>query len=473
MDTTQRNVERVKVMSNLLLARLQFGVTTIYHFFFVPLSIGMVFLIAIMETAYVVKRDEKYKTMAQFWGKLFLINFAVGVVTGILQEFQFGMNWSNYSRFVGDVFGAPLAIEALVAFFMESTFLGIWIFGWERISKRLHLLSIWLVAIGTMLSAFWILTANAFMQEPVGYTMNNGHAEMSNFAALITNPQLWLEFPHVIFGALATGAFFIAGVSAYQLLRKYSVEIFKRSFKIAISIGLVSSILVAAVGHAQAQHLIKAQPMKMAASEALWNTSSEHAPWTLFAFINDSAKKDSMQIQIPDALSILAYNRTSGRVEGMNQLQAQYQQKYGPGNYIPPVRTTFWSFRLMVLAGTLMILLTLYGMFAMSKDRLLNRRKYLWMMVWGIALPFIANTMGWIMTEIGRQPWVVFGLLKTANGVSPTVSAAEVFTTLIGFALVYGILAIIDVYLFVKFIRQGLDEKQPVNVGEASVLSTL
>ncbi|WDL95937.1 cytochrome ubiquinol oxidase subunit I [Alicyclobacillus sp. ALC3] len=444
-------------MSNLLLARLQFGVTTVYHFLFVPLTIGLVFLIAVMETAYVVTNNETYKKMAKFWGKLFLINFAVGVVTGIMQEFQFGMNWSSYSRFVGDVFGAPLAVEALVAFFLESTFLGVWVFGWDKVSRRVHLLSIWLVAIGTTLSAFWILTANAFMQEPVGYVVRNGHAEMSSFGALITNRQLWLEFPHVWFAALATGAFFVAGISAYHLLRKNSVHVFKRSFHIAATIAVIASLLVAVVGHEQAQHLVTAQPMKMAASEALWNTSPEHAPWTVVAGINSADHKNSFAIQIPYALSILAYNKTQGKVEGINQLQAQYVKEYGPGNYIPPVAVTFWSFRIMVVAGGLMILLALYGLYASMKDRLERSRRFLKTMVIAIFLPYLANTMGWIMTEIGRQPWAVFGLLKTTNGVSPTVPAAMVLTSLIGFAAVYGVLAVVDVYLLVKYLRQHPD----------------
>ncbi|MHB1681459.1 MAG: cytochrome ubiquinol oxidase subunit I [Bacilli bacterium] len=456
-------------MSNLILARLQFGVTTVYHFLFVPLTIGLIFLIAIMETAYVMKGNDAYKKMAKFWGKLFLINFAVGVVTGIMQEFQFGMNWSSYSRFVGDVFGAPLAVEALVAFFLESTFLGMWLFGWDKLPAKIHLLAVWLVAIGTTLSAFWILTANAFMQEPVGYIIRNGHAEMSNFFALISNPQLWLEFPHVWLGALSTGAFFVMGVSAYHLLRRNSTEVFKRSFHLAVSLAVVSSILVAVVGHAQAQHLVTAQPMKMAASEALWNTSPEHAPWTVVAGIDSAQHRNSFAIQIPDVLSVLAYNHLSGKVEGINQLQTQYTRQYGPGNYIPPVRTVFWSFRVMVLSGTLMILLALYGLYVSTKERLMNKKWFLKSLIWAISLPYIANTMGWIMTEIGRQPWAVFGLLKTQDGVSPTVSAAWVLTTLIGFSAVYGVLAVVDVFLLVKFLKQHPDAEQNALSSESAV----
>ncbi|MDF2937291.1 MAG: cytochrome ubiquinol oxidase subunit [Paenibacillaceae bacterium] len=444
-------------MDSVILARWQFGITTVYHFLFVPLSIGLVFLIAILNTIYVVKKDDNYKKMAQFWGKLFLLNFAVGVVTGIMQEFQFGMNWSDYSRYVGAVFGGPLAVEALVSFFLESTFLGVWIFGWDRLNKKVHLAAIWLVAAGTMLSALWILTANSFMQEPVGYAIQNGRAEMIDFFALLANPQLWVEFPHVVFGALATGSFFMAGISAYKLARKQEVEMFKPTFQLAIIVALVSSVLTAVVGHSQAQHLIEKQPMKMAASEGLWNTTGESAPFTLFAIIDPASKENKAEVQVPGVLSILAYNKLHGSVKGMNELNKEYQALYGPGNYIPPVRTTFWSFRLMVGAGSLMILAALYGTVAMVRNRLLINKLYLKLMVWTIALPFIANSTGWIMTEVGRQPWVVFGLQKTTDGVSPTVSAGMVLTSLIGFTVVYGLIAAALVYLFVHFVKKGVE----------------
>lgn len=444
-------------MDSVILARWQFGITTVYHFLFVPLSIGLVFLIAVLNTIYVVKKDDNYKKMAQFWGKLFLLNFAVGVVTGIMQEFQFGMNWSDYSRYVGAVFGGPLAVEALVSFFLESTFLGVWIFGWDRLNKKVHLAAIWLVAVGTTLSALWILTANSFMQEPVGYAIQNGRAEMIDFFALLANPQLWVEFPHVIFGALATGSFFMAGISAYKLVRKQEVEMFKPSFQLAIVVALVSSVLTAVVGHSQAQHLIESQPMKMAASEGLWNTTGDKAPFTLFAIIDPASKENKAEVQVPGVLSILAYNKLHGSVKGMNELNAEYQALYGPGNYIPPVRTTFWSFRLMVGSGSLMILAGLYGTVAMVRNRLLNNKLYMKLMVWAIALPFIANSTGWIMTEVGRQPWVVFGLQKTADGVSPTVSAGMVLTSLIGFTVVYGLIAAALIYLFVHFVKKGVE----------------
>ncbi|RAV01480.1 cytochrome ubiquinol oxidase subunit I [Paenibacillus sp. YN15] len=444
-------------MDSVILARWQFGITTVYHFLFVPLTIGLVFLIAVLNTLYVVKKDDNYKKMAQFWGKLFLLNFAVGVVTGIMQEFQFGMNWSDYSRYVGAVFGGPLAVEALVSFFLESTFLGVWIFGWDRLNKKVHLAAIWLVAVGTTLSALWILTANSFMQEPVGYAIQNGRAEMIDFFALLANPQLWVEFPHVIFGALATGSFFMAGISAYKLVRKREVEMFKPTFQLGIIVALISSVLTAVVGHSQAQHLIEAQPMKMAASEGLWNTTGEKAPFTLFAIIDPASKENKAEVQVPGVLSILAYNKLHGSVKGMNELQKEYEALYGPGNYIPPVRTTFWSFRLMVGAGTLMILAGLYGAVAIVRNRLMNNTLYLKLMVWAIALPYIANSTGWIMTEVGRQPWVVFGLQKTTDGVSPTVSAGMVLTSLIGFTVVYGLIAAALVYLFVHFVKKGVE----------------
>ncbi len=443
------------------LDRWQFGITTVYHFLFVPLTIGLAFLISIMETLYIVKNDNMYRRMAQFWGKLFLINFAIGVVTGIMQEFQFGMNWSNYSRFVGDVFGPPLAIESLAAFFLESVFIGAWFFGWDKLPKKVHALSIWMVAVGVSLSAFWILTANAFMQEPVGYVMTGGRAQTNSFGALITNPQIRVEFPHVWLGAVSTGAFFVTGVSAYYLLRRREVKLFAQSFRIAVYTGLVSSVLVAVVGHAQGQLLIHTQPMKMAASEALWHTSPYHAPWSLVAWIDTLHHRNPIDIEIPYALSILSYNHTYGSVPGIDELQAQYVQQYGPGNYIPSIWVTFWTFRLMVFAGTLMMVLALYGAFRGLRDDewLIKRGTYLRLMPWAIVLPFVANTTGWLMTEMGRQPWAVNGLLKTTDGISPTVGAPLVLMTIIGFGLVYAVFAVVDVYLFVKFIRLGPDSE--------------
>nr|WP_059041825.1 cytochrome ubiquinol oxidase subunit I [Paenibacillus rubinfantis] len=447
-------------MDPILLARLQFAVTTIFHFFFVPVSIGLVLLIAIMETMYVTKGKEEYKRMAKFWGKLFLINFAVGVVTGILQEFQFGMNWSDYSRFVGDVFGAPLAVEALFAFFMESTFIGLWIFGWDRLSKKVHLLCIWLVALGTTVSAFWILAANSFMQRPVGFEINNGRAEMNDFFALIGNGQLWVEFPHTVLGAFATGAFLIAGVSAYKMLKRQDLAFFKKSFTIAVIVALLASFGTAMFGHQQAQYLVKTQPMKMAASEGLWGKSGDPAPWTLYAHIDSNDEKNNFEIKIPYLLSFLSYSKFSGEVKGMHELQAEYEQTYGPGDYIPPVRTTFWSFRIMIAAGCLMIVFALYGTYLAWRKKLEkpNNNWFYRVMLWSISLPFIANTSGWVMTEFGRQPWTVFGLMQTKDSVSPSVTGGQILFSLIAFTAIYTVLGAVLVYLFVKVIKKGPNE---------------
>lgn len=451
-------------MDVLSLARFQYAATTIFHFFFVPLSIGLVLIVSIMETMYVIKNKPIYKQMAQFWGKLFLINFAIGVVTGILQEFQFGMNWSEYSRFMGDVFGAPLAIEALLAFFMESTFIGIWLFGWDRLSRGAHLACIWLVTAGTSLSALWILTANSFMQHPVGFAVHNGRAEMNDFFALLTNPQLWVEYPHTIFGSFATGAFVVAGISAIALLKKQNVEFYKKSFKIGIMIGLVSGLLLAVFGHVQAQYLVKTQPMKMAASEAQWKDSGDPAAWTALAAIDSDKHRNSGEINIPYLLSYLSYGKFSGKVDGIETLQKQYVEKYGEGNYIPPVQTTFWSFRIMVLTGGLLCLLGIIGAVLVWRNKLINSKWFLRLMVASIALPYIGGTMGWLMTEIGRQPWTVFGYMQTAASVSPNVSAGALLFSIIAFIAMYTIMAVVMIYLFARVIRQGptVDHKETV-----------
>lgn len=444
-------------MNALDLARWQFGITTVYHFFFVPLTLGLSLFVAVLETIYVRTGNETYKRMAQFWGRLFLINFALGVVTGIVQEFQFGMNWSTYSRFVGDIFGAPLAIEALLAFYLESTFLGVWIFGWNKLPKELHAAAIWIVAIGSNLSALWILIANSFMQEPVGFTLRNGRAEMTNFFALITNPNVLVQWPHVFFSGLVTASFFIIGISAYHLLRKkpnIDLAIFQNSLKAGMAVALVSSILVGVVGHTQAQHMVQTQPMKMAAAEALYH-SENPASFSILT-IGDLSGNPVFSIRIPDLLTILSFNSTTGTVQGIDDLQAKYVQEYGQDNYVPPVPLIYWSFRGMVGAGTLMILLALAGMFFIWRKRPEQPRWLLTALIPAMALPYLANTMGWLMTEIGRQPWIVVGLLKTSSAVSPTVNAGEVLFSLIAFALVYGGLIVADVYLMTKFARAGL-----------------
>ena len=441
-------------MDALALARLQFAITTVYHFFFVPLTLGLSILVAIMQTLYVRSGDETYKRMTQFWGKLFLINFAMGIVTGIVQEFQFGMNWSEYSRFVGDIFGAPLAVEALLAFFVESTFLGVWFFGWDKLPKKVHLASIWLVAIASNLSALWILIANSFMQEPVGYAIQNGRAEMKDFFALLTNPNVWVQFPHVLMAGIATAAFFVLGISAWHLLRKNHPDFFRRSFQMAVVYGVIGTVGVIVVGHNQAQHMVRSQPMKMAAAEALWNTESP-ASFSLFTFGNEPERRDEFAIRIPTLLSLLAYNQFTGEVKGINDLQAEYEQTYGPGDYVPPIALTYWNFRFMVGAGFLMVFLALYGLFLVIRDKFGESHRFLRLLPFAIVLPYVASATGWLMTELGRQPWIVFGLMRTENGVSPTVAGTSVLLSLVLFTAVYGLLMAADIYLLNKHAKGG------------------
>jgi cytochrome bd ubiquinol oxidase subunit I len=441
-------------MDALLLARLQFAITTVYHFFFVPLTLGLSVLVATMETIYVRTGKEVYKRMAKFWGKLFLINFAMGVVTGIVQEFQFGMNWSEYSRFVGDIFGAPLAIEALLAFFLESTFLGVWIFGWDRLSKGLHATAIWLVAIGANISALWILIANSFMQQPVGYAVQNGRAEMTDFLALLLNPNVWVQFPHTVLAGFTTASFFVMGISAYHLRRGQHTDLFRRSFQIAAIFGMIAIVLVILGGHSQAQHMVETQPMKMAAAEALYE-SEDPASFSLLTIGDLSQRREVFSIRLPAMLSMLAFNQLDGQVQGINDLQVEYQQVYGPGDYIPPVAIVYWTFRIMVGAGFLLLLLAFYALFLVMGETFDQRQFAVPVFIWAIGLPYLANSAGWILTEIGRAPWVVFGLMKIEDAVSPTVSPGMVLTSLLGFTLLYGVLMAADIFLLSKFARAG------------------
>lgn len=443
-------------MDVLTLARWQFAITTVYHFLFVPLTLGLTLALALMETQYVRTGNEKYKKMVMFWGKMFLVNFAIGVATGIVQEFQFGMNWSEYSRFVGDIFGVPLAIEALLAFFLESTFLGIWIFGWDKLSKKMHLASIWLVAIGSNLSAVWILIANSFMQNPVGFHLNNGRAEMTDFFALLTNGHVWVQFPHVFFAGIATAAFFIITVSIYQIRKNKNQDVFKASLRFGVIYGFIGTLFVILVGHTQAQYMIKIQPMKMAAAEALWE-SENPAAMSLFTIGNEANREDVFAIKIPGALSFLAYNKFEGEVKGIKNIQSEYEMKYGPGDYVPPVAISYWTFRMMVGAGFAMLLVLFLGWWvAYKKDYEFSNLVYK-ILLFGVSLPFIANATGWIFTEVGRQPWTVFGVFKIEDSVSLSTTFGEVLFTLIGFTVLYGVLLIPTLYLWKKFAIKGID----------------
>jgi cytochrome d ubiquinol oxidase subunit I len=441
-------------MDVVLLARLQFAITIVYHFFFVPLTLGLSLVVAILETIYVITGKETYKRMTKFWGKLFLINFAIGVVTGIVQEFQFGMAWSEYSRFVGDIFGAPLAIEALLAFFLESTFLGVWIFGWDKLSRGLHVTTMWLVAIGSNISAIWILIANAFMQHPVGYTVTNGRAELTDFSKVVLNTPIFSHYPHVFSAGLVTVAFFMLGISAYHLFRHNETELFRYSFRMAAIIGVIGTIMVGLIGHTQGQEINLSQPMKLASLEALFNTEN---PASLSIITIKNPFNDTLLIdwRIPGGLSFMEYNRFTGEVKGINQLQAFYEAQYGPGDYVPPPVILYWSFRAMVGAGLLMILISL---FALIVDLRNLYGKYPWFLIllpWAIILPYLANTTGWILTELGRYPWVVYGLVKLQDGVSKVVSGGMLLTSLIGFILVYGLIITATVYLMLKFAKAG------------------
>ena len=443
-------------MDPLILSRWQFGLTTVYHFLFVPLTLGLGWFVAFMQTRHYQTQDERFRKMAKFWGKLFLINFAIGVVTGIVQEFQFGMNWSEYSRYVGDIFGAPLAIEALMAFFLESTFLGIWIFGEGRVPERVHLASIWLVAIGSNLSALWILLANGWMQHPVGYVVNEvtGRAELVNFFALIGNPKGWLFFWHTISAGFATASFLILGVSAYHIVRRQNLDVFKPSFQMAAIVGIIASTLVFLGGHTNGQYMFETQPMKFSAIEAHWETS-EPAAFSLLTIGDLTGKREVWSIRVPYVLSFLACNNFDCQVRGVDEIQAEYVAAYGPGDYVPLMVVTYWTFRFMMTVGLIMILLSAFFLWAYRKP-IENARWMKWV-PWVIVLPYIGNSSGWVLSEMGRQPWIVQGLLRVEQAVSPNLTTLDLLISLIGYTAVYGSLAAAMFYLMRKFAIAGPD----------------
>ena len=430
-------------MDVVMLSRLQFAAATMFHFLFVPLTLGLSVLVAYMETRYVQTDDETYLRMTKFWGKLFLINFALGVVTGITLEFQFGTNWSRYSAYVGDIFGSLLAIEASLAFFLESTFIGIWIFGWKKLSKKAHATVMWLVAGAGNISAIWILLANGWMQQPVGYTIRGGRAELTDFLAVVTNKFGLLEIVHTIPSAFILSAFFVMGISAWHLLKKQHIEFFTRSFNIGLVVGLIASIVVVITGDLHAVHVTETQPSKLAAMESHWETQAQ-APIVMFAIPDEANERNKIEIgSIPGVLSFLGHHDVNATVTGLKDI---------PKDERPPVLLTFVSFRTMVALGTLFPLLTIIGV--VLRKRLVESRWYLWIMLFAIPLPYIANEMGWVLAEVGRQPWIVYGLLKTGEAASP-VAASQVMTTLAGFILVYGLLGIAGFYLIANFAKKG------------------
>jgi cytochrome bd ubiquinol oxidase subunit I len=441
-------------ISTVDLARLQFATTSLYHFLFVPLTLGLAPFVALMQTLWHRSGNEAWLRLTHFFGTLLVINFVIGVATGLVQEFQFGMNWSLYSRFVGDVFGAPLAVEGLAAFFLEATFLGLWIFGWNKLGPRLHLATAWLFALGSWMSAFFIMVANSWMQRPVGSTVTDGRAELTSVWELVSNRFALWAFMHVILVGVTTAAVVIFGVSCWHFLRGRNVEVFRYAAKLA----LIVLVPVSAVNLALGSHLgvvvTEYQPMKIAATEALWDTE-QPAAFSVFQIggFTQEDQTPSFDIEIPRLLSVLATSSLDGEVQGMNEVQSQYEQQYGPGNYIPHVRTTYWAMRIMAYLGTLVFLVAAVGAFLYRRRRLEQTRWFLWLGVVSIAFPYLSALAGWVLTEMGRQPWIVQGLLLTADANSPNVGTSTIAVSLGVFAGLYGVLAILDFVLMRHYAR--------------------
>ncbi|MDH3957353.1 MAG: cytochrome ubiquinol oxidase subunit I [Desulfobacteraceae bacterium] len=425
-------------MDVVLLSRLQFATATMFHFLFVPFTLGLSFLVAYMETRYVKTGDETYLRMTKFWGKLFLINFAIGVVTGITLEFQFGTNWSRYSAYVGDIFGSLLAIEATTSFFLESTLIGVWIFGWKKLSKKAHAAVMWLIAVASTFSAVWILIANAWMQNPVGYTIRDGRAELVDFVAVLFQKYAIFKFIHTVSAAYVLSAFFVMGVSAYHLLKKQNIDFFTRSFKTALGFGIIFSFVVVIMGDINGVIIAEKQPTKLAAMESLWETTTR-APVYLFALPDEENERNKIEIgAIPGMLSFLVRHDINSKIRGL---------KAFPKEERPPVLITSFAFKGMVGLGFYFILATILGWW--KRNRLVDSPKYLKLMLLSIPLPYMACEPGWIVAEVGRQPWIVYGLMKTSDAVSP-IATSQVLTTLIGFVLVYGLLGVTGFYLIAK-----------------------
>jgi len=444
-------------MTNVDLARWQFGFTSVNHFLFVPVTIGLAFLTALLQTAWHRSRKDEYLRLTRFFGTLLVINVAIGVVTGLVQEFQFGMNWSAYSRLVGNIFGAPLAMEGLAAFFLESTFLGLWLFGWDKLPRRVHLGTIWAVCLGTILSAAFILAANSWMQHPVGYTLNQAHQpQLTDIWALFTNPVFVWGYAKVLFASLVTGAAVMLAVSAWQLRHGGDAGVFTRSARLALIV-LVPAILFAMlVGDELGVIEARYQPMKIAAAEAQW-TTCQPCSFSLFQIGGGNNDQTPTQIiAIPHLLSLLATNHWNGKVIGLNPLQAQYSRQFGPGYYVPNVFIQYWSMRVMAYLGGLVFLLGVWGLWLVRRRTLATSRLFLWVAVWASVLPFAMNTAGWLLTESGRQPWIIQGIMLTKNAVSPSVSTADVAISLGAFVVLYGVLGVVDLLLMLKYAREQL-----------------
>jgi cytochrome d ubiquinol oxidase subunit I len=443
-------------MANVDLARWQFAFVTINHFFFVPVTIGLAFLTALLQTAWYRSKRDEYLRLTRFFGTLLVINVAIGVVTGLVQEFQFGMNWSAYSRLVGNIFGAPLAMEGLAAFFLESTFLGLWLFGWDRLSRRVHLLTIWLVSLGTVLSAAFIMAANSWMQHPVGYVMVKGKPQLNDIWAVFTNPVFLWGYSKVLLASLVTGAAVMLAVSAWQLRHGADREVFTRSARLALIVLVPAILFTMLVGDELGVIEARYQPMKIAAAEAQWSTC-QPCSFSLFQIGGGNNDQTPTEIiAVPHLLSLLATNHWDGKVVGLNPLQSQYSKTYGPGYYVPNVFIQYWAMRVMAYAGVLVFLLAAYGLWLLRRGKLATSRRFLWVAVWAAVLPFLLNTAGWLLTESGRQPWIVQGIMLTKNGISSSVSATSIVISLVIFVLLYATLATVDLLLMLKYSRQQL-----------------
>ncbi|SDF14419.1 cytochrome ubiquinol oxidase subunit I [Desulfovibrio legallii] len=437
-------------MDVVMLSRLQFAVAVFFHFIFVPLTLGLSIILAWMETRYVRTGDVFWKNQAKFWGKLFLINFTLGVVTGITLEFQFGTNWSRYSEYVGDIFGSLLAIEATVAFFLESTFLAVWHFGWERVGKKMHLAAIYIVAFAGNLSALWIILANGFMQNPVGYAINEsmGRAELSNFWDVVFNGYAWGMYAHTVIASWALGGFFVLGVSAWHLLRGSHKEFFQRSFRMAAPFTLIMVLLLALSGDQQGKTVAHYQPAKLAALESHWETG-RNAPFYLLAWPDEANEGNKVQaLGIPGLLSWIAYGDANAEVKGLKDFAVQDR---------PPVLPTFLSFRLMVGLGGIFVLLSFGAFWQRRRDQPCSG--LLKALVWNIPLPYIGIMAGWAVAEIGRQPWIVYNLMRTSDAVSP-LPADSVVVSLAAFIVVYSLLGILDIYLLRKYAIKGPEAQE-------------
>jgi cytochrome bd-type quinol oxidase subunit 1 len=446
-------------LSTVDLARVQFASTSIYHFLFVPLTIGLSLLTALLQTSWHRSGRAEYLRLTRFFGTLLVINVAVGVVTGLVQEFQFGMNWSTYSRFVGDVFGAPLAMEGLAAFFLESTFLGLWIFGWDRLPKRVHLATIWAVAVGAALSAAFIMAANSWMQHPVGYTINRqlDRAQLTDIWAVLSNPVFVWGYLHVMLASAVTGSVVMLAVSAWHLRRGFEVSVFRRAMTLALVVLVPTALFAVMVGGRLGVVETKYQPMKITAAEAQW-TTCQPCSFSLFQIGGGSQDKTPTKIiAVPHLLSLLATDSWNGKVTGLNELNSQYQSQFGPGDYVPNVFIQYWSMRAMAYIGGAVLLLALWGIWLLWRKRVESAQWFLRASIWAVVLPFVMNTAGWMLTENGRQPWIVQGLQLTRQGVSPSVSTTSVVISLCVFILLYGALAVVDWALMLRYSRKQLD----------------